>query len=405
MEWYRVIKIKKGRPYAYLQRTRREGRSVRTENLYIGPAAGDGRPNRVAYHGARTTVQGALEPSDTGTFGPGLYLTERDRAETYAQYDAGLAAKIVDYEARGEPREHRPEPTYDGTVHAFDTASLNLFRMTHDKYHVVGPRLLDNGRDCVSTSDRAAINEKLAELGFDGLEITGQGRRETVIFPDAIAKLQPLPPPPEPGLPPAPTINAEYTDRVLMNLMDENNIPETFENAISPVPALRSQVETRDDIEALIERLAPYEKRSLRYYNQPIYKMGQDTLHMPSKRLFRETSDQTATQNYYGAYFHELIHWTGHPECLDRYTFPETEAEELEHEVCEEITAELGAVMLLDHYDLGTLKPGQKSQRAAYIQHHVQQLPEDRRDAILAAAKADAEKAVRFILERSRQEI
>lgn len=38
MGWYQVIKTIKGRRYLYLQRSRREGKRVRTENKYIGPA-------------------------------------------------------------------------------------------------------------------------------------------------------------------------------------------------------------------------------------------------------------------------------------------------------------------------------------------------------------------------------
>src|SRR5687767_9878065 len=104
--WYWVIKTIKGHRYVYEQRTRREGKHVRTENRYVGPAdggssrtgAGDGLGKRQAdhdqpavtttprilYHGAREGIEGALRTSDEGTFGPGLYLTTAERAERYA---------------------------------------------------------------------------------------------------------------------------------------------------------------------------------------------------------------------------------------------------------------------------------------------------------------------------------
>src|ERR1051326_442648 len=41
---YRVIKTVKGRRYIYVQRTWGEGKRVRTESIYIGPA--DGGPKR-----------------------------------------------------------------------------------------------------------------------------------------------------------------------------------------------------------------------------------------------------------------------------------------------------------------------------------------------------------------------
>jgi hypothetical protein len=40
--WYSVIKTIKGHRYEYLQRTWREGKKVRTESRYIGPAAPEG---------------------------------------------------------------------------------------------------------------------------------------------------------------------------------------------------------------------------------------------------------------------------------------------------------------------------------------------------------------------------
>lgn len=44
MPWVRVIKTVKGRPYAYLQRSFRDGGTVRTESRYLGPASAVDRP-------------------------------------------------------------------------------------------------------------------------------------------------------------------------------------------------------------------------------------------------------------------------------------------------------------------------------------------------------------------------
>ena len=38
MPWVRIVKTVKGRPYAYLQRSFRDGATVRTESRYLGPA-------------------------------------------------------------------------------------------------------------------------------------------------------------------------------------------------------------------------------------------------------------------------------------------------------------------------------------------------------------------------------
>ena len=75
MGWYRVIKTIKGHRYLYEQRTWREGKHVRTERRYIGPADGsegkappqgtrrtraraepDFRPERTLYHGSRMGI-------------------------------------------------------------------------------------------------------------------------------------------------------------------------------------------------------------------------------------------------------------------------------------------------------------------------------------------------------------
>jgi hypothetical protein len=45
---YRVIKIVNGRRYFYEQRTWREGKRVRTESRYVGPADGPVRQKRLA---------------------------------------------------------------------------------------------------------------------------------------------------------------------------------------------------------------------------------------------------------------------------------------------------------------------------------------------------------------------
>src|SRR5215208_2067464 len=106
MGWYHVVKAIKGHRYLYAQRTWREGKKVRTESRYIGPASPDsaggsrreGEPTSrpvttteiTLYHGCPGELTEALEPSEEGTFGPGFYLTTKERAELYARYDAGI---------------------------------------------------------------------------------------------------------------------------------------------------------------------------------------------------------------------------------------------------------------------------------------------------------------------------
>ena len=46
MGWYKVVKTIKGHRYVYEQRTWREGKHVRTESRYVGPAESDLRAQR-----------------------------------------------------------------------------------------------------------------------------------------------------------------------------------------------------------------------------------------------------------------------------------------------------------------------------------------------------------------------
>jgi hypothetical protein len=146
--WYKVVKTIKGHRYVYEQRTWREGRHVRTESRYVGPADGyvsgggaggagkpSGAPQRVnttpiiLYHGSPDEFTGALEPSEEGTFGPGFYLTTKERATLYARYDAGIAAKIAEGEEGWEG-----EPRYDGMLYAFDMSGLKVKILTWARY-------------------------------------------------------------------------------------------------------------------------------------------------------------------------------------------------------------------------------------------------------------------------------
>jgi hypothetical protein len=195
--WYSVIKTIKGHRYEYLQRTWREGKKVHTESRYIGPAAPEsaGRPGgtaqvepitttpRIFYHGARERLSGALQPSESGTFGPGFYLTTQERAELYAWYGAGIAAKI------GASEEGwRGEPTYDGVVYAFDVGELRIKELTWDRY-LDECEALDPSRAATPLA-KAKVQEALIAEGYDGLYIPDDLRHELVIFPSSINKIK-----------------------------------------------------------------------------------------------------------------------------------------------------------------------------------------------------------------------
>ena len=201
MGWYKVVKTIKGRRYEYLQRTWREGRHVRTESRYIGLAAPQeggstpGRPvtasdfdgvvtlPRTFHHGSHDGLEGALEPSGEGTFGPGFYLTSHARATLYARYDARVAAEI------GEGEEGwAGEPRYDGRVYAFDVGRLRLKALRHERYQRLCMALDPLGAPTASA--KARLQELLAAEGYDGLYILDEKRHEMVVFPGSMDKIK-----------------------------------------------------------------------------------------------------------------------------------------------------------------------------------------------------------------------
>jgi hypothetical protein len=109
------------------------------------------------------------------------YLTTHARATLYAQYDAGIAARI----AEGE-EGWRGEPQYDGTVYGFDVSRLKLRALKHDRYQELCMALDPQG--VPTPSAKAKLQELLAEAGYDGLYILDEQRHEMVVFPASLHK-------------------------------------------------------------------------------------------------------------------------------------------------------------------------------------------------------------------------
>jgi hypothetical protein len=201
MGWYQVIKTVKGHRYEYLQRSWREGKKVRTESRYIGPAS-DGnatvRPPqasdfdgvittpRVLYHGAREGIDGPPRASESGTFGPGLYLTVRDRAEVYARYDAKIAADVVNGRMA-----YPPPPKYDGRVYAYDVSGLKIkeLRDWNSYFNLVIEELAIT-KGYTTPEDKVEIQKLLQNQGYDGIYVKDEERTEMIIFQSSIGKLK-----------------------------------------------------------------------------------------------------------------------------------------------------------------------------------------------------------------------
>ena len=120
--------------------------------------------------------------------------------------------------------------------------------------------------------------------------------------------------------------------------------------------------------------------------SEAFYRPATDTVVLPLITQFGETAE------YYSTAFHELTHSTGHPSRLNRLT--ETARFGSAPYSREELCAELGASFMLNR--LGIETPGSFRNNAAYINHWLSVLKEDK--CLLVSAAGQADKAVRLIL-------
>jgi putative DNA primase/helicase len=113
------------------------------------------------------------------------------------------------------------------------------------------------------------------------------------------------------------------------------------------------------------------------------YRLATDTIHLPNQDRFSNAGD------YYSTALHELGHWSGHPDRLDR---------DLENPfgsagyAREELRAEIASLILGSELGIGY----DPSQHASYVDHWIQILTESPKEILYAAA--DAERISEYIL-------
>lgn len=116
---------------------------------------------------------------------------------------------------------------------------------------------------------------------------------------------------------------------------------------------------------------------------------SKDEIHLPKREAFKDTEHSTATENYYSTLLHELVHWSGHPNRLDRsfgkrfgdYTY-----------AAEELVAELGAAFLCAELEI-TREP--RKDHANYIANWLTALKNNK--YLVTAAANTASKAVDYL--------
>lgn len=125
------------------------------------------------------------------------------------------------------------------------------------------------------------------------------------------------------------------------------------------------------------------------------YHRAHDTITMPDRFRFKDTTTSTATESWYAVLLHELTHWSGATPRLDRQ-FGNRFGDDAY--AMEELVAELGAAFLCGDLRI-TAEP--RPDHAAYIAHWLQIMKADRK-AIFAAASA-ASKAREFLADLQMQ--
>lgn len=163
----------------------------------------------------------------------------------------------------------------------------------------------------------------------------------------------------------------------LASFEQQEGEPET------PIPNLVERVEHVhefiENTKAVIEHIEPRA-----YYSRTF-----DKINMPPPELFVGTPTCTPTEAYYSTLLHELTHWSGSPQRLDR-----TKGKRFGDDkyAAEELVAELGAAFLCAELQI-TLE--EKGDHAAYIDHWLKVLKEDKH--CLFTAASGASKAVDYL--------
>jgi antirestriction protein ArdC len=119
------------------------------------------------------------------------------------------------------------------------------------------------------------------------------------------------------------------------------------------------------------------------------YSQNDDKICMPYREFFLNTEDCTATEGYYSVLSHELTHWTGSKNRLDRINHKKYGDKNYANE---ELVAELGGSFLCTEFGISIVEKGSP---ASYIDHWLKVLKEDKHCLLTAASGAS--KAVDFL--------
>lgn len=148
--------------------------------------------------------------------------------------------------------------------------------------------------------------------------------------------------------------------------------------------------------QSTIEKIETVEKfvrntkaRIIHEGDRAFYRPSTDYICMPFHEYFLDTDTCTATEGYYSTLLHELSHWTGSKERLNR-SDPKKFGNQ--NYATEELVAEFGAAFLCAGFGIATLDKGD---HAAYIESWLKVLKENK--SCLFTAATEASKLVDYL--------
>jgi antirestriction protein ArdC len=149
-------------------------------------------------------------------------------------------------------------------------------------------------------------------------------------------------------------------------------------------PRKRQEWEIIQDAEAILQNSGAqisHDQPDRAFYNRL-----SDSIHLPSRAAFKSAAD------YYGTALHELAHWTGHPQRLNRETLNETYHFGDMRYAKEELRAELASVFLMAERGI----PHNPDSHTAYLGSWLKTLSDDKHE--IFRATRDAHKAADLLI-------
>lgn len=120
--------------------------------------------------------------------------------------------------------------------------------------------------------------------------------------------------------------------------------------------------------------------------DRAFYSRSSDSIHLPPRESFHDAP------GYYGTALHELAHWTGHPDRLNRQTLNDSYRFGDQNYAREELRAELASLFLAAERGI----PHDPAHHASYVSSWIQALRNDKNE--IFRASYDASRATEFLL-------